>query len=708
MKNSIKSNLPLFLLFFVLIVGLIVTPYLTEAQITTGIICEVYDDFSGANLDLTKWEETMNRTELWDSPIYTFDEHYLDTINQNYHTQNFELDHDKGIELKMLRELQAGDTLEYDLIYSKTNPVHAGETNHWACALLDDTSTLFGNSWYIGKNKHYKEYGTYHFIISYYSDKIEADLILPNGSIEEHSFNTISAPSTFSVISRTAVGVGGSFAHFDYDNFKICREGIINYGPEIVSYTPTEETLSIFEKEPIEFTHISTDQDNDALTYSWKLDNTEVSTEQNWVYALPNRGNHVVELTVSDGALEVSQSWSIKVYQIVQSELKCNLYDNFSEDSLNLSRWSEIQDPEGQPLTEFHFVDTDLDNYHVQNYDSVDKRTILNLIGKTLQPGEVLKYNVNYISGEGNRAIVIFLNGEAVDRQLSSKLGCQWCGSIGFNGQAFDVGNEFGLYNLTLEFVSNGMKISVIRPDETIYDKFLPSTPPFNVGFETWSNGKIHVDYDDFEFCYINYAPEIESFSPIETNLTINETNSIEFIHNSIDFNNDNLNYKWKLDDVEQSTEQNWIFTTDYESVGEYNVTLTVSDGSLESKMVWNITVNNLPEPEPVSVSSGGSGGGGGGGGSGGGGRRITEEVVQEKAVIEPTAPSEALENLLEMEAKPEEEPEIKENIVSRAFKGVGHGVKRVSKSIGETFKGVGRGITSVFKGIGRFFKWVF
>ena len=184
------------------------------------------------------------------------------------------------------------------------------------------------------------------------------------------------------------------------------------------------------------------------------------------------------------------------------------VYDDFSLGVLDGSKWLETQDPEGRPFTEEHFVDSLLLDYHTANYNSTDQRTVLNMVGYTFVPGETLEYDVNYISGSGNRAIVIFVDNGPLDRASSVPWGG---GSIGYNGQEFAAGNDFGLYHIKLEFKSAGIDITIIRPDNSIYFEEMPVTtwfyggewhstePPFEVGFESWSNGSIHADYDNFE-----------------------------------------------------------------------------------------------------------------------------------------------------------------------------------------------------------------
>ena len=177
--------------------------------------CEVYDDFTSQTLNTDKWEELIGRSGGGD----WIDEHSVDATNQNYHTAQLS-QADKGVELKALHTFQAGETLEFDLIYNY------GSGNHWGCAFWDETSSwqdgLSCIGYWNGINSYNGEYGTYHFKISYTDKGADREITLPDGSsIGTWFYSNIEAPYTFSVVSRT--GHNG-LLHFDYDNFKICRE----------------------------------------------------------------------------------------------------------------------------------------------------------------------------------------------------------------------------------------------------------------------------------------------------------------------------------------------------------------------------------------------------------------------------------------------------------------------------------------------------
>ena len=183
------------------------------------------------------------------------------------------------------------------------------------------------------------------------------------------------------------------------------------------------------------------------------------------------------------------------------------LYDDFSSGTLNPNLWQIRQDPEGQPLTELYGVGNDY--FFAQNINSPDRRTVLSLTGHTFQPGETLDYDVNYVSGTGNRAMVIFIDGGPLDRNNVGTIPYGG-GTIGHNGQDFVAGNTPGLYHIRLGFQSGGLNVDITRPDNSLYTEFFQNSSfnyggqqhtigaPFNMGFETWSNGSIRAEYDNF------------------------------------------------------------------------------------------------------------------------------------------------------------------------------------------------------------------
>jgi len=103
------------------------------------------------------------------------------------------------------------------------------------------------------------------------------------------------------------------------------------------------------------------------------------------------------------------------------------------------------------------------------------------------------------------------------------------------------------------------------------------------------TNGTLCVDQD---IIVIEVLPCPGGF------ITIIESDSINFCFTGYDPDGNPLEYSWKLDDVEVSTDSTYLFTTDFTSAGDYLVTLNVTDnmGVAENTLnySWNVIVDNL------------------------------------------------------------------------------------------------------------------
>jgi len=104
----------LLLIFFVF---LSVTNYVSA-------ITEVYDDFSGNNFDLTKWEIKPDTTG---APSQLTDIYQLDNISHNYNIAQTFPGSDKGTVLTMKRLMNKGEVLDLDIIYNSGNGNQEGK-----------------------------------------------------------------------------------------------------------------------------------------------------------------------------------------------------------------------------------------------------------------------------------------------------------------------------------------------------------------------------------------------------------------------------------------------------------------------------------------------------------------------------------------------------------------------------------------------------
>ncbi len=89
-------------------------------------------------------------------------------------------------------------------------------------------------------------------------------------------------------------------------------------------------------------------------------------------------------------------------------------------------------------------------------------------------------------------------------------------------------------------------------------------------------------------------SPVIDSSKPIETGLTIDETELIEFNVVASDLNKDPIQFLWKLDGVPTGNESDYIYQTTYDDSGTHTVKVDVSDGLASTSKIWSVNVNNI------------------------------------------------------------------------------------------------------------------
>jgi len=90
-----------------------------------------------------------------------------------------------------------------------------------------------------------------------------------------------------------------------------------------------------------------------------------------------------------------------------------------------------------------------------------------------------------------------------------------------------------------------------------------------------------------------NTAPNITSFFPIELDKSINEPDNFTFNITVNDREGDAITTSWYQNGTLKSTLSNFTFSGNFSAVGFYNITVIVSDGSLQSSLSWNLTVDN-------------------------------------------------------------------------------------------------------------------
>jgi len=206
------------------LIGLFLVIFLFTISLVSSLT-EVYDDFSGSTLNTDKWIES---TDLESWPL--FDEHYLNTLEQAYHTAQL-TPADRTILLSLTRRFNSGETLEYDVNYQSGsgNILSRPTINEVPLDLmLADVCNGFatcGNiGYWNGESTVGNLNGVYHVKVNFSEPFIQVTFINTlNQNFTYTSIRTLTSPFTFGVSSRT--GHNG-FGHFDYDNFIITNDTI--------------------------------------------------------------------------------------------------------------------------------------------------------------------------------------------------------------------------------------------------------------------------------------------------------------------------------------------------------------------------------------------------------------------------------------------------------------------------------------------------
>ena len=92
----------------------------------------------------------------------------------------------------------------------------------------------------------------------------------------------------------------------------------------------------------------------------------------------------------------------------------------------------------------------------------------------------------------------------------------------------------------------------------------------------------------------VNDAPRIRNFIPSRLNQVISEVENINFNIDAYDIENDNLNVKWFVDDVEKLNGNNFVFIADGE-VKTHKVKVQISDNEFTISNTWDLIVSDHP-----------------------------------------------------------------------------------------------------------------
>jgi len=189
----------------------------------------------------------------------------------------------------------------------------------------------------------------------------------------------------------------------------------------------------------------------------------------------------------------------IFLINLVNATQTCQIYDDFSSQSLDTNKWDVRQDYEGWPFTNEYGLDTNSQNFHTKQNNVGGAGTFLVPTHK-FSTGESFEYDINYNSGSGNRVSMLLVNN--VNRM----------GIVGYwNGPE---NSDFGTYHVEMTF-GDGFIDQIIRsPDGTESNRHdligLNENHELYIGVRTGHNGLVDIDYDNFRICNEEEEPSLE------------------------------------------------------------------------------------------------------------------------------------------------------------------------------------------------------
>jgi|GEM_PF-5345983 len=136
----------------------------------------------------------------------------------------------------------------------------------------------------------------------------------------------------------------------------------VSQAPVITGSTPAGSTVTIPAQTDQTFSVTATDPDGDTLTYTWYVDDVEISGQTGTSYTTqwPAEGVHTVRVDISDGSWTVSREWTVTVTapNLAPTITASSPSDPVSIEGGNSQTFSvTATDPDGDTLTYTWYVD---------------------------------------------------------------------------------------------------------------------------------------------------------------------------------------------------------------------------------------------------------------------------------------------------------------------------------------------------------------
>ena len=387
---------------------------------------------------------------------------------------------------------------------------------------------------------------------------------------------------------------------------------IVNDADQTIIVTdiqPTPGAISIFEMEYINFFIEAHDPDGNPLEYSWKLDGIEVSTTIMYFFSTDYTmsGLYLVTLDVTDNFTDNSLyfEWNVEVIDVDQPIVVTNLSyatyngsvwipdDQIINESEGLIFTITATDPDGNPL-EYSWkldgveVSSESTYGFTTDYTSAGTYTVTldltdnfgvmeTVIRENRSTDNILIYTWNVEVIDVDQPIVVTEILPAPGTLIINEMDI-----INFSFDGYDPDGNDLVYSWKLD----GIEVSTTNTYDFVtdytsagtYDVTLDVTD--NFGTRRTSSTSRDVLYFEWSVEVIDVDQEIviAEIYPEPGAVIISEGDSIYFDITAYDPDGNDLEYSWQVDEVEVSTNHDFMFYTNYTSAGEYTVTLDLTD----------------------------------------------------------------------------------------------------------------------------------
>ena len=227
-------------------------------------------------------------------------------------------------------------------------------------------------------------------------------------------------------------------------------------------------------------------------------------------------------------------------------------------------------------------------NYDLFHAGTVFLNDLLTVNSNPISP-TVLNHKVN-----GRNVTLSWNNGSDVE---TSTLGLTYNVRIGTTSDSENIisgiipvgyGNNLNMLNKTLVNLSKG--VTYYWSVQTIDNGFKKSS---------W--------FPEQTFVINNNRPIIDSYLPLDRIINITEPLNQSFFIEASDIDDDKIFYSWYLNNTVVSTNINYTFIGNYTTAGSYNISVIVSDESLNATLYWIFNINDTnraPIVQNVTISS--------------------------------------------------------------------------------------------------------